>query len=295
MTLRHLEIFVEVARAESITKAAQTLYISQPTVSVAIREIEKHYGVRLFDRINQRIAITPHGREFLEYARHIIHLFQDMDKTFKNTDMTGSIRIGASVSFGIYQLPSLLKQYSDRYPEIQVNIHINSSDFIEQGILANEFDIAVIEGNIHSEYIREIPLFRDTMVPVCAPSHPFAQTENLDLDSFASGQFLLREPKSGIQELFLEAMHVLGYEVIPVWESTSFEALIEGAKFGIGIAVLPEHIVAMEIESGQLVQLHIDGFKIERTIRMIMHKNKYISSGMKLWMDMLEIIRDKDW
>ena len=100
MSIRHFRIFIAVAEEENITKAAKKLYLTQPTVSIAIKEIEEHYGARFFERINQRLHITEEGKRFLDYAKHFIAMYDEMEIAFKNTDFTGRLRIGASVNIG---------------------------------------------------------------------------------------------------------------------------------------------------------------------------------------------------
>ena len=100
MTLRHFRIFIEVASAGSITQAARNLYLTQPTVSTAVRELEEHYGTLFFDRINQRLRITGEGRRFLDYARHFIQMYDEMELAFSNSGISGVLRIGASTNVG---------------------------------------------------------------------------------------------------------------------------------------------------------------------------------------------------
>ena len=122
MSIRHFRIFIAVAEEENITKAAKKLYLTQPTVSIAIKEIEEHYGARFFERINQRLHITEEGKRFLDYAKHFIAMYDEMEIAFKNTDFTGRLRIGASVNIGTYYMPRLIREFQDRYPGIKVQV-----------------------------------------------------------------------------------------------------------------------------------------------------------------------------
>lgn len=114
MTIRHFRIFIAVANTGSITRAAQALYVSQPTVSVAIRELEQHYGTRLFERISQRLKITEAGRALLGYATHLISLYDEVEASFQNPDSHGLLRVGASVTFGVYGMPALAARFAAR-------------------------------------------------------------------------------------------------------------------------------------------------------------------------------------
>ena len=113
MTLRHFRIFIEVASAGSITQAARNLYLTQPTVSTAVRELEEHYGTLFFDRINQRLRITGEGRRFLDYARHFIQMYDEMELAFSNSGISGVLRIGASTNVGISYLPRFMQLFQE--------------------------------------------------------------------------------------------------------------------------------------------------------------------------------------
>ena len=115
MTIRHFRIFIAVANTGSITRAAQALYVSQPTVSVAIRELEQHYGTRLFERISQRLKITEAGRALLGYATHLISLYDEVEASFQNPDSHSLLRVGASVTFGVYGMPALAARFAARF------------------------------------------------------------------------------------------------------------------------------------------------------------------------------------
>ena len=116
MSLRHLNIFVTVMRLESITKAAEELHIAQPSVSLAISQLEEHYGQRLFDRIGRRIYPTEAGKELYRYALRMVSLYEDMEKRMGNPDAHGTIRIGASITIGTCLLPHLSNTYKEMYP-----------------------------------------------------------------------------------------------------------------------------------------------------------------------------------
>ena len=120
MTLRHLRIFLTVCEAGSMTGAANRLFTAQPSVSLAIREMEEYYGVKLFDRISKKLFLTEAGHQVLEYARHIIALFDEMEQEVRNPDMSGTLRVGTSITVGTFLLPGYVKELTRLYPELRV-------------------------------------------------------------------------------------------------------------------------------------------------------------------------------
>src|SRR5699024_10955317 len=137
MTLRHMKIFVTVFQQGSITGAARKLHLAQPSVSLAVKELENYYGLRLFERIGRHISPTEGGKEFYGYAIHIVSLFQEMEQKMKNWDAVGSIRIGTSITIGTHILPALTRNFQREYPELRLEAVISKSSDIEQHILDN--------------------------------------------------------------------------------------------------------------------------------------------------------------
>lgn len=120
MTLRHLRIFVTVCETGSMTAAAQILYIAQPAISLAVSEMEEHYKVRLFDRISRRLYLTDSGRQALEYARHIIALFDEMEQGVGGGQAAKELRIGTSITIGSCLLPGYIRELKERFPSLTV-------------------------------------------------------------------------------------------------------------------------------------------------------------------------------
>ena len=132
------------------TKAAEQLHMTQPAISLAIKELEQYYGVRLFDRIGRRLKITDSGKLFLQYAIHITDLFEDMETGLRDWDSKGILRVGASITIGSQFLPGYIKAYSEICPGIDVRVIVEQSDSLEHKILTNALDFALIEGGIYA-------------------------------------------------------------------------------------------------------------------------------------------------
>ena len=132
MTLRHMKILVAVCAENSITKAAERLHIAQPAVSIAVKELEEYYGVKLFDRISRRLYLTDTGRTFLEYAAHIVALFDDMERSIRQWELSGKLRIGASITIGTHLMPRYVNAFYRNHPQSSIDVFIGSSDIIEK-------------------------------------------------------------------------------------------------------------------------------------------------------------------
>lgn len=286
MTLRHLKIFVTVCETGSGTAAGEKLYIAQPSISLAISELEDYYGVKLFDRIGKRLHITDTGKRFLQYANHVVDLIDEMEKGFKNGDSTGILRIGTSITIGNYLLPQYVKDFKKTHPEISINAIIDNSDTIKQQVLNNSIDIGLIEGNAHNAYIVSEHFREDELVLICGLEHPLADYEEVDVDTIKTEDFILREKGSAGREIFDSIMSVRGITIRPIWESISTQAIVRAVELGLGLSVLPYLLVEEYLENDKIKSLRIKDVSLMRKFSIIYHKNKYITKSAKDFIEM---------
>ncbi|MCR5089380.1 MAG: LysR family transcriptional regulator, partial [Oscillospiraceae bacterium] len=203
------------------TRAAEALHMSQPAVSLAVRELEQYYGVRLFDRFGRRLVITDVGKKFLSYAIHIDDLFKDMETGLRDWETKGILRIGASITIGSQFLPGYVKAYSNAFPGIDIRATVEQSQMLEQKILSNELDFALAEGIPHDPCIRFEAYMEDHLSVVCSPEIGWHQGQIISREEFGRQQFLLREKGSGTREVFELTMEQAGISVTPKWEAMS--------------------------------------------------------------------------
>ena len=293
MTLRHMKIFVTVCASKSVTEAARKLYIAQPSVSLAIKELEEHYGVRLFDRISKRLYLTEHGKQLLNYATHIISLFDRMEMEIQNPDSVGTLRVGSSITIGNYFLPDIAKQYKRQYPHIDFYMVIDNSNEIEKKILSNEIDIGLIEGRTHDPHVKSIIFRRDELVLICGKNHPLAEKQFVELSELEDYEFILRERGSGGRELFDSTMMIHNVNINQVGESVSNRAIIKLVQSGMGISVLPYLLVEQEIKKGSLRKINIKDVVFEREFYIIYHENKFFPKSVIKFIELCKGLSDR--
>ena len=278
MTLRHMKIFCAVCSANcNTTRAAEALCMTQPAVSLAIKELEQYYGIVLFDRIGRRLQITPAGERFLQYALRISAQFDDMEREMRNWDYAGLLRVGASITIGSQFLPNYVKAFYHRYPGTEVHVTVAPSDQLEQKLMSNELDFALVEGPSYNPHMYKEEYMGDSLSIIASPAEGFHQGQVLSLDEFKQQRFLLREPGSGTREVFDQAAANLGFTVTPVWEATSTTALVNAVINGLGIAVLPYRMVLGAIERGLVVTIGAQGMDFRRSFYIIYHQDKYVT------------------
>lgn len=280
-----MRIFVSVFQKNSITKAAQELHLAQPSVSLAVRELEDYYGIRLFDRIGRHIAPTECGKEFYRYAVHIVSLFNEMEKKMRNWDTFGTLRIGASITIGTHILPVLIHRYQDQFPDLMIEAKVSKSASVEDEIIHNGIDLGLIETQPSHPDLRAVPFMTDSMCAITAPDHPLASVKSISLAELSRFPFLMREKGSAGRKLLDAAFSLQQITVSPRWESTNTQALVKAVAEGLGVSVLPYLIVKKDIEEGTVRQIPLNQ-PIRRNLNVIYHKSKFLTDNMKSFIEL---------
>ena len=288
MTLRHLKIFLCVADCGTMTAAAEKLYISQPTVSQAIAELERYYGVRLFERLSQKLYITEDGKKMLSYARHIIESFDDMESAMKSTKENPHISIGCSVSVGTSLLNKLLDSAEEKLRNCSVNVTVDNTSSVEKMILNNEIDIGIVEGIVINPELVITPVCKDKLVLVCGRNHHLAKEKQLRLSDLEGENFISREKGSADRNQLERLFEEQNISLNRCWNCSNTEAIKNAVIHGRGLAILSTMLTEKECESGDLITLNVSGLPVIRTINLIYHRNKYISPGIQTFIDVCE-------
>lgn len=283
MTRRHLTIFAEACRQQSFSKAAQALNTTQPAVSLAIRELESHYGVPLFERMNRRVYLTPAGEALLAQAQEILRGFQEAEELLRQTP--SSLRVGANVTLGITQLPELLAKFRKSHPRVELSALVANSREIEQGLLENRLDLGLVDNVTFSGHLRALPLFQEDMAALAAPSLPHPPRT---LEELAASPLLLREEGSGVRRCVDRVFESAGLTPHPWLESTSTLALLEAARAGLGVAIVPPELGKRQLKDGSLRPLPLEGVRFPRRYYAALHRQKALSPALEAFLALLQ-------
>ena len=271
MTLRHLEIFSAVCAQESFTRAAEQLNMAQPAVSLAIRELEVFYNVRLFERMNRRVYLTEAGRTLRQYADTVLSQFQESVEILRESGTQGACRFGVHVTLGETRLAGILAHLAEALPEITVRASIHNSRETERMILQNELDFAVVDNVTVSPHYLVEPLCGEELAAVCAPGY-LEGKNSLTLAELAEERLLLRERGSGTRNSVDAGLQGAG---------ASTAALLACARAGLGITLLPRSLVVADLERGDLRELAVEDGGFHRSYFLVRHRSKYLTDGMK--------------
>lgn len=292
MTIRHLKVFQAVAETGKMSAAADHLFIAQPSVSQAIADIEKYYNVRLFERLSRKLYITPAGERLLDYARHIVALFDEMELEMKYSAEHTTLKIGGTVTVGTTILSELVSRFEAENPPVTLTVLVDNTPVIESMILKSDLDLGLVEGEVSSEDLIQIPAVEDEMVLICGKGHPFAGRKTISLDELQGQYFVIREKGSRARSFFEKILDREGVEIVEKWTCTNTEAIKNAVMDGQGLAVLSKRLVERDFEQGRLCILSIQGIRLLRSFTLIYHKNKFLSPPLKAFVQACEEYKD---
>ena len=285
MTIRHLQIFVAVADCGKMRAAAERLHISQPSVSQAVRELVSYYNIKLFERLSQRIYITETGKKLLPYARHIIDSFETMEGFINDTSSGNVIRVGGSVSVGTRLLPPMIKSLENEVPDVDVCVIVDNTAAIEGKIQRSELDIAVVEGIVRSDELVKKDIYDDELVLVVGPEHELFNHPGIKLKELTKHALISRESGSVERNQFEQFLLEHDIKMKNKWSCSNTETIKKAVLNGEGIAILSRMVIEKEIAAGEVRVLNVENTRMKRKIKLIYHKNKYISQSMKQFID----------
>ncbi|MDD3430368.1 MAG: LysR family transcriptional regulator [Oscillospiraceae bacterium] len=281
MTIRHLKIFITVADCGKMNLAAKQLYISQPSVSQAIQELESYYGVTLFDRLSQKLYITQAGKQLLPMARHAVDSFETTDSVMKNAGVHPTIRIGASVTVGTCLLHKLIPALEQRLKKAAVNVIVNNTTAIETLLLSSNLDIGIVEGIVASKELVQFPVCQDELVLVIGSDHPFWNKKHITLDMLNGQNYISREDGSATRNQYEQLLAENQIELCTKWVCSNTEAIKNTLMTGSELAILSNLLVKEEIAQGKLKALTVKNISVRRSFTLIYHKNKLLSTPMQ--------------
>jgi LysR family transcriptional regulator, transcriptional activator of the cysJI operon len=293
MNLRRLKIFLAVCECMNMTRAAEALYMTQPSVSQAISELERELGIRLFERLSHRLYLTEAGRRLQSYARHILNLVEQAHQEITELSHGGRLRVGASLTIGTHLLPQMAACYRTLHPEVELVTLVDNTSVIEALILEDRLDLGLVEGRLNSSDILEKFIQNDDLIIIGAPNHPLIQRSSIQARDLAGEGFIVREDGSGTRELFQSAMRDadIPWRIAGVYNN--IEAIKQAARQNLGLGVVPEISIEQELLAGMLIPIRISGLKLTRKFNLIYHRQKYFTKAMLAFADLFGDFHDK--
>jgi LysR family transcriptional regulator, low CO2-responsive transcriptional regulator len=287
-TLRQLQIFEKVASHLNYSHAAKELYLSQPAVSMQIKQLEENIGLPLFEQMGKRTFLTEAGRELFHYSRNITQQLGEMEAVFDEMKGLGHGKLTISVvNTANYFTPQLLARFCERYPNINMILQVANRDAVLKQLADNSTDLAILGQPPDGLDISAESFLDNPLVVISAPEHPLAKLKRVKFSQLAEETFLSREQGSGTRSAMerVFAQHKIQPHISMEMETN--EAIKQAVQAGMGLGILSRHSIELELETKRIAMLNVEHFPLLRNWFVAHRRNKRLSGAALAFKDFL--------
>ncbi len=286
-TLDQLRILKAIAAEGSFKRAADSLYVSQPAVSLQVQNLERQLDVPLFDRGGRRAQLTEAGHLLLSYGDRILSLCEETCRAIEDLQnlQGGTLIVGASQTTGTYLLPRMLGLFRQNYPDVAVQLHVHSTRRTAWSVANGQVDLAIIGGEVPPELqdsLEVIPYAEDEMALILPVFHPFVRLDQIEKDDLYKLQFIALDSQSTIRKVIDQVLTRCGIETRRLkieMELNTIEAIKNAVQAGLGAAFVSISAIEKELQMGVLHRARIEGVVVNRTLSVIYNPNRYRSKA----------------
>jgi DNA-binding transcriptional LysR family regulator len=279
MDLRRLEVFAKVAELGSFSRAAEALFLTQPTISEHVRALEVELGLLLLDRLGRGATPTPAGRVLLDYARRMLKLAEEARQAIDRFQgrMSGTLMVGGSTIPGEYVLPALIGQFKTKYPDILISLRVASSRQVSEWVDEGRVEVGVVGARPALRTLAAHTLMSDDLVVAVPAGHPWSGRKTVTLADVRSEPLIVREPGSGSREALERALHDAGtnLEAFRVaGEIGSTQAVKQAVRAGVGVTIISRRAVEDECRAGLVHCVKVRDLKLARSFYLVTHRER---------------------
>ena len=287
MDIRDLQVFLAVSARLNFTRAAEDVHLSQPSVSVRIRQLEAELGVKLFEQLGKKVALTEAGKLLEPYARRVVAAMDDARNAMNELQglERGSLRVGASTTPGMYLIPKTIAQFKRRYPKVDVHLTVKDTRQIEEGVIQNEFDFGFVGGHLTGEEVNVLSWITDELVLIMPPGHRLTAKRLVKPQDLSKEQFIFREQGSASRAVVAAHLRKARIEAEAVMEMANPESVKKAVQNGLGIAFISAFAVEAELKAKTLLTVKVQNLQIRRELKIVYRKDKHLSPAAKAFLD----------
>lgn len=288
LTLRQLQCFRAVAQNLSFTRAAEQLHLTQPAVSMQVRQLEQQTGISLTEQIGKQIYLTEAGEEVFRYARAILQQVDEMDDVLNKMKglSGGQLRI-AAISSANYFAPRLLGVFHQRFPDVGVSMDIKRQEHVLKQVADNVVDMAIMGQPPDDMKLAAIPFMENPLVIIAPPDHRLARTKSISLKQMEKEVFLVREAGSGTRGAMIRFFKANKIKLTTGMEMGSLEGIKQGVQAELGLGLVPRGAIEIELQLGKLAVLSVKGMPIRRHWHVVLHEGKRLSAAAEAFKSLL--------
>ncbi|MDF2036065.1 LysR family transcriptional regulator [Cytobacillus oceanisediminis] len=267
-----LKTFVTLAEVKNFTKTAELLLMSQPSVSLHIKNLEKEFQTKLFQRSPKYLKITPSGEILYDRAKQMITIYEQTRQEILEQQNTikGDLKIAASFTIGEYILPPLLLDLQNQYPELNLQVTIANTEEVVQSTRSHHVDIGLIEGQTNERELIVTPFLEDELFIVTSNQHPLVQKEEVTIADLQDQAWIMRENGSGTREYFNHVVRSNGLKVKSLLTISSNQGIKETLINGLGISILSGSVVERDVKQNNLSIIKVKNQEFKRTLSYVL-------------------------
>ncbi len=287
MEVRDLQVFISVAKHLNYTRAGEEVHLSQPSVSVRIKQLESQLGVKLFEQLGKKVALTEAGQLLVPYANRVIRAVEDARLAIEELQGLdrGSLRIGASTTPGMYIIPRTIARFKEFHPQIEVHLGIRDTREIEDGVIRNEFDFGFVGGHLAGDEVDVLPWLTDELVLIVPPRHRLASKKIVKRDDLVNEKFIGRESGSATRATVADRLKEWEIQLETVMEMENPESVKKAVQSGLGIAFISKFAVETELKAKALAAVRIPKLAISRELKIVYRKDKHLSRAARAFIE----------
>ena len=284
-TLKQLQVFLAVANHQNVSRAANELAMSQSAASTALKELEHRFEVSLFDRIGKRLQLNEQGALLRPQAAALISQAEQIESALVHHSDVGELKVGATLTIGNYLAIGIMASFMQDHPSAQVELKVENTEAIANKVRNFELDIGLIEGELQDGEL-DVSYWREDQLSIfCSPDHVLAKKKKLSDKDLVTADWIVREKGSGTRQAFDRAMSGLLSETNLRLELQHTEGIKRAVEAGLGIGCLSELTLKDAFKRGTLVRLAAPQRNWTRKFYFILHKQKFLSSGVSSWIE----------
>lgn len=277
-TLRQLQVFESVADELSFTRASEKLHLSQPAVSIQVKQLEEGVGLPLFEHTRKKISLTEAGSIIHRLSKTIRNELEDAAEQIDELMGLQRGRLDVTVTTtASYFTSRILADFARTYPDIAISLDVTNRENLLKQLDSNQCDLAIMGEPPEGLDLESTAIMENPLVLIASPDHPLANRRRIPVEALGDQGFVFREPGSGTRAAILRVLEEKGMSIPITMEMTSNEAIKQTVQAGLGLGIVSRYTVELELETGRLVELDVRHFPLRRYWYLVRRRDKQLS------------------
>jgi DNA-binding transcriptional LysR family regulator len=291
LNLNLLRVFHSVAKLLSFTHAAKDLNLTQPGISTHVKQLEDHYGIKLFDRLGKKVALTQSGEILFKVTSNIFDSLTELQTRINDLQglLAGKLSIAASISIGTYILPEMLVKFRHNYPAVEIKMDLSLSQQVVEKTLNNAVELGFVHHYVKDKSLVVKSFMEDQLLLIVSRQHEWAKKKSsIRLQDIAEQPFLLSGRGSGTREIVEDLFKKKGVLLKNIMELGTTDGIKKAVEANLGISMISRHVVALEVGLGLIKPISLRGIDLKQNLYLIFHKDRYLSEAARAFISFLK-------